>query len=159
MTRRVRLALVLGAAVSIVPLAAARAADEHEHAAPAAPAAPIVRTPRPADAKLYIISPKNGETVTSPVTVRFGLSGMGVAPAGVANPATGHHHLIVDAPLPPLDAPLPKDEHHVHFGGGQTEASVTLTPGKHTLQLVLADKDHVPHDPPLVSEKVEITVK
>jgi hypothetical protein len=159
MTRRVRLALVLGAAVSIVPLAAARAADEHEHAAPAAPAAPIVRTPRPADAKLYIISPKNGETVTSPVTVRFGLSGMGVAPAGVANPATGHHHLIVDAPLPPLDAPLPKDEHHVHFGGGQTEASVTLTPGKHTLQLVLADKDHVPHDPPLVSEKIEITVK
>jgi hypothetical protein len=84
---------------------------------------------------------------------------MGVAPAGVASPATGHHHLLVDAPLPPLDAPLPKDEHHVHFGGGQTEASVTLTPGKHTLQLVLADKDHVPHDPPLVSEKVEITVK
>ena len=159
MTRRVRLALVLGAAVSIIPLAAARAADEHEHAAPAAPAAPIVRTPRPADAKLYIISPKNGETVTSPVTVRFGLSGMGVAPAGVANPATGHHHLLVDAPLPPLDQPLPKDEHHVHFGGGQTEASVTLTPGKHTLQLVLADKDHVPHDPPLVSEKIEITVK
>lgn len=157
MIRRVRLALLLGAVVSIAAPGAAHAADEHEHSATAAGA--IVRTPRPPDAKLYIISPKNGETVSSPVQVRFGLSGMGVAPAGVASPGTGHHHLIIDAPLPPLDAPLPKDERHIHFGGGQTEATVELAPGPHTLQIVLGDKDHVPHDPPLVSEQIEITVK
>jgi len=135
-----------------------RALDEHEHSGAAAGAI-IVRTPRPPDAKLYIISPKNGETVSSPVAVRFGLTGMGVAPAGVATPETGHHHLIIDAPLPALDVPLPKDDKHVHFGGGQTEVPVELAPGKHTLQLVLGDKDHVPHDPPLVSERIEITVE
>ena len=124
-----------------------------------ATATAIPRTPRPADAKLYIISPQSGETVSSPVTVRFGLTGMGVAPAGVASPNTGHHHLVIDAPVPPFDAPLPKDDNHVHFGGGQTETSVALPPGKHTLQLVLADKDHVPHEPPLVSEPITITVK
>jgi hypothetical protein len=125
----------------------------------AAQAETIPRTERPADAKLYIISPQNGETVTSPVTVRFGLSDMGVAPAGVATPNTGHHHLIVDAPTPPADVPIPKDEQHIHFGGGQTETTLTLAPGKHTLQLVLGDKDHVPFDPPLVSETVTITVQ
>lgn len=123
----------------------------------AAPA--IARTPRPAEAKLYIISPPNGETVASPVTVRFGLVGMGVAPAGVASPNTGHHHLIIDSPVPPFGAPLPKDDTHLHFGGGQTETSVALAPGTHTLQLVLADKDHVPHEPPLVSDAITITVK
>lgn len=119
----------------------------------------IARTPRPAEAKLYIISPQNGETVSSPVTVRFGLTGMEVAPAGVASPNTGHHHLIIDSPVPVFDAPLAKDDRHLHFGAGQTEASVALMPGKHKLQLVLADKDHVPHDPPLVSEPITITVK
>ena len=121
--------------------------------------ATIPRTARPPDAKLYIISPQNGETVTSPVTVRFGLSGMGVAPAGVATPDTGHHHLIVEAPTPSADAPIPKDEKHIHFGGGQTETTLSLTPGTHTLQLVLGDKDHVMQSPPLVSETVTITVK
>jgi hypothetical protein len=158
------LALCLGASLALSP--AARA-DHHEkadpHAGHAAPAAatgqPIPRTPRPADAKLYIISPKSGETVSSPVTVRFGLMGMGVAPAGVATPATGHHHLVIDAPLPPMDAPLPKDDKHVHFGGGQTEVTLELPPGAHTIQLVLADKDHVPHDPPLVSDPVAFTVR
>ena len=131
--------------------------DEAEAETETAPA--IARTPRPAEAKLYIISPQNGETVSSPVTVRFGLTGMEVAPAGVASPNTGHHHLIIDSPVPASDAPLPKDDRHLHFGAGQTEASVALTPGKHRLQLVLADKDHVPHDPPLVSEPITITVK
>lgn len=119
----------------------------------------IPRTPRPAEAKLYIISPQNGETVSSSVTVRFGLAGMGVAPAGVASPNTGHHHLIVDATLPPEALPVPKDDEHLHFGGGQTETKLTLPPGKHTLQLVLADKDHVPFEPTLASEVVTITVK
>jgi hypothetical protein len=117
------------------------------------------RTPRPADARLYIVSPADGATVKSPVTVVFGLSGMGVAPAGVKYPNTGHHHLIVDAPLPPLDEPLPSDEHHLHFGGGQTETELELSPGRHTLQLVLGDHVHVPHDPPLVSKRITITVE
>lgn len=157
MVRDLRFALALTAALAAFA-SPARAEEKHEHPTGSAAAA-IVRTPRPADAKLYLISPADGETVTSPVHVRFGLSGMGVAPAGVATAATGHHHLVIDAELPPLDGPLPKDEQHQHFGGGQTETSLVLTPGKHTLQLVLADKDHVPHDPPLVSERITITVR
>lgn len=152
------------ALVAFYAAPAARAAETaHGTPAQAATETAIVpataRTPRPAEAKLYIISPHNGETVSSPVTVRFGLTGMGVAPAGVASPITGHHHLVIDVPVPPFDAPLPKDDNHLHFGGGQTETSVALAPGKHTLQLVLADKDHVPHEPPLVSEPITITVK
>jgi len=159
MIRRVRLAFALSIAVPIAAglVAPSFAADEHEHTAPASDA--VGHTPRPADAKLYIISPKNGETVKSPVKVRFGLSGMGVAPAGVASPSTGHHHLLIDAPLPPMDQPLAKDEHHLHFGGGQTEATIDLPPGDHTLQLMLADKNHMPFEPPLYSERIKIHVK
>ena len=124
----------------------------------AAPAA-IPRTPAPEGAKAYIISPANGAEVSSPVLVRFGLSGAGVAPAGVAMPKTGHHHLLVDGELPNMGLPFPTDATHLHFGGGQTETSLTLTPGKHTLQLVLGDQNHVPHEPPVVSEKITITVK
>lgn len=162
--RAARLALLVLA--SAVPSARAdhhepARPDSHhaEHAAHASAASELPRTPRPADARLYVISPRDGETVANPVTVRFGLSGMGVAPAGVAAPDTAHHHLIVDAPLPPLDRPIPNDEHHRHFGGGQTEVTLTLAPGRHTLQLVAGDHDHVPHDPPLVSEVVTITVE
>lgn len=118
-----------------------------------------VRTPAPADARVYIISPKDGAVVRGPVTVLFGLSGMGVAPAGTVAENTGHHHLLIDAPMPPLDQPLPKDDSHLHFGKGQTQTVLTLKPGRHTLQLVLADANHVPHDPPVVSEKITIRVK
>ena len=128
-------------------------------AIPQAFAADLPRTPSPADVKVYIISPKNGVTVHNPVTVRFGLSGMGVAPAGTVVENTGHHHLIIDAPLPAMDQPLPKDDSHLHFGKGQTETVLTLAKGKHTLQLVLGDANHVPHDPPVVSEKITIWVK
>jgi hypothetical protein len=121
--------------------------------------AAMPRTAAPADAKVYFISPKNGETIKGPVTVRFGLTGMGVAPAGTAAENTGHHHLIVDAPLPAMDQPLPKDATHLHFGKGQTETVLTLAPGKHTLQLVLGDANHIPHNPPVVSEQITITVK
>ena len=121
--------------------------------------AAVPRTPRPAQARLYFITPEDGATVSSPVVIRFGLSGMGVAPAGVATPDTGHHHLIIDADVPPAAAPIPNDEHHKHFGGGQTETTLSLPPGEHTLQLVLGDKDHVPHDPPLVSDRITITVE
>jgi hypothetical protein len=125
----------------------------------AAVAAGPPRTPAPKDVELYIISPKDGETVASPVTVRFGLRGMGVAPAGVAMENSGHHHLLIDTGLPPLDQPIPADAKHVHFGKGQTEASVTLAPGRHRLQLLLADHLHIPHDPPVVSKPVTVVVR
>ena len=125
-------------------------------------AAGLPRTARPADAALYIISPANGAVVRGKVRVQFGLRGMGVAPAGSTGAAaegTGHHHLLVDAALPPMDQPLPKDATHIHFGKGQTETDLDLAPGKHTLQLVFADANHVPHQPALVSDPVRITVK
>ena len=116
------------------------------------------RTPAPEGARVYIISPENGAEVSSPVTVRFGLSGMGVAPAGVKRAGTGHHHLIIDSPLPPPGQPVPADEKHRHFGGGQTEVTVELSPGTHTLQLLLADDMHVPHDPLVASDVVTVVV-
>ncbi len=119
----------------------------------------IPRSPAPADAQLYIISPADRAVVKSPVTVRFGLRGMGVAPAGVARPGTGHHHLLIDTELPPLGEPVPADERHLHFGGGQTETTIQMKPGVHTLQLVLGDQNHVPHDPPVVSDRITITVE
>lgn len=120
----------------------------------------IARTPSPEGAHVYIISPADGQAVSSPVTVRFGLRGLGVAPAGIDKPNTGHHHLLIDVPdRPALDKPLPADEHHRHFGGGQTEATIELSPGKHTLQLIMGDQNHIPHDPPVMSEKVTVTVK
>jgi hypothetical protein len=134
--------------VGILACAAAAAAED----------AAVARTPRPADARLYIISPEAGSTVPSPVVVRFGLAGMGVAPAGVRAEHTGHHHLVIDAELPPPGAPVPADERHIHFGKGQTETVIELAPGVHTLQLLLGDHDHVPHDPPLASERVTFTV-
>ncbi|MES9944449.1 MAG: DUF4399 domain-containing protein [Candidatus Thiodiazotropha sp.] len=117
-------------------------------------------TPAPDGVKLYIISPMNGEQGSGPVTVRFGLRGMGVAPAGVEREKTGHHHLLIDVnEMPAMDKPLPSDDNHRHFGGGQTEVTLDLEKGYHTLQLVLGDKDHIPFDPPIVSEKITIMVK
>jgi hypothetical protein len=123
-------------------------------------AAAIAREPSPAGAEVYIVSPKDGDKVKSPVTVVFGLKGMGVAPAGIKFDNTGHHHLLIDSDLPAdLNQPLAATEKSVHFGKGQTEASVTLPPGKHTLQLVLGDSLHIPHEPPVVSKKITITVE
>ena len=116
-------------------------------------------TPAPEGPKVYIVSPKNGAEVSGPVTVVFGASGIGVAPAGVEKEKTGHHHLLVDAGMPPLDQPIPNDANHRHFGGGQTETVIELPPGKHTLQLLMADFAHIPHNPPVVSEQITITVK
>lgn len=116
--------------------------------------------PSPAGAEVYIISPKDGDTIKGPVTVVFGLKGMGIAPAGIKFENTGHHHLIVDADLPEdLSKPLPADEHNLHFGKGQTETTLTLPPGKHTLQLLLGDSLHTPHKPAVVSKKITITVE
>ena len=119
----------------------------------------LPRSDRPADVRIYFISPEGGETLSSPVVVRFGLAGMGIAPAGVEKSGTGHHHLVVDSELPPVDLPVPSTDHYRHFGKGQTETTLELTPGKHTLQLLLADHLHIPHDPPVISEKITITVK
>ncbi|WP_298851824.1 DUF4399 domain-containing protein [uncultured Ruegeria sp.] len=124
-------------------------------------------TPSNPDAKVYFVNLSDGDTVQSPVTVVFGLSGMGVAPAGTEKENTGHHHLLIDRP--PLgegeDGPdelaygLPSDESHMHFGGGQTEVTLDLPPGQHTLQLVLGDAGHVPHATPIVSKVITITVE
>jgi Domain of unknown function (DUF4399) len=117
------------------------------------------REPSAAGAEVYIVSPKDGAKVKSPVTVVFGLKGMGIAPAGIKFDNTGHHHLLVDSEVPAdLSQPLAANEHSLHFGKGQTETSLTLPPGKHTLQLVLADYLHTPHDPALISKKITIVV-
>lgn len=119
----------------------------------------IARSPAPQDAYLYIIWPNEGERVKSPFWCRFGLRNMGVTHAGDSTANLGHHHLLIDVtePLVP-DEPIPSDKHHLHFGAGQTEARIDLSPGRHTLQLVLGDADHVPFDPPVVSKKITITV-
>jgi hypothetical protein len=123
------------------------------------PALAQERTPAPEGAQVYIISPQDGATVSSPVTMVFGLKGMGVAPAGVEKEKTGHHHLVIDADLPAADEPVPADDNYRHFGGGQTETTVELAPGPHTLQLIMGDQNHIPHDPPVVSDKISVTVK
>lgn len=129
-------------------------------AAAASSAGPLPATPAPAQARVYFIGLDDGAVVQSPLTVRFGLSGMGVAPAGVVKENTGHHHLLIDVEeLPPMDLPLPNDERHRHFGGGQTEVVVELKPGPHTLQLVLGDSNHIPHQPPIMSERIRVEVK
>lgn len=127
----------------------------------AATAAPsFARTAAPAGAEVYFISPSDGDVISGAVTVRFGLKGMGVAPAGIQVPNTGHHHLLIDAAMPQdLAAPIPADDHHKHFGQGQTETTLTLPPGKHTLQLLLGDSLHVPHEPPVASPVITITVE
>lgn len=119
------------------------------------------RTPAPEGAEAYIQSPADGAIVTSPVTVRFGLRGIGVAPAGVELPNTGHHHVLIDvaeADMPSFDLPLPATDQVRHFGLGQTETELELEPGQHTLQLVLGDHLHTPHSPPVTSEIITITV-
>ena len=137
--------LALATALSLASASAALAAD---------------RTPSPAGAEVYIVSPKDGAKVSGSVTVVFGLKGMGIAPAGIKFDNTGHHHLLIDTDAPTdLSLPLPADEHNLHFGKGQTETTLTLSPGKHTLQLVFADFLHTPHVPAVISKKVTITVE
>lgn len=111
-------------------------------------------------AEVYIQFPRDGATVEQQFTVRFGVKGMGVAPAGVDKEHTGHHHLLVDVKqLPAAGQPIPKDDQHIHFGGGQTETTLTLPPGTHTLQLELGDQNHIPFEPALVSKKITVHVK
>ena len=139
----------LQALVTILAALFAGTALADSHGAP--------RTPAPPGAKVYFITPQDGDQVPATFVVRFGLEGMGVAPAGVEKENTGHHHLLVDRD-PPADQGMPMDQDIKHFGGGQTETTLTLEPGTHTLQLLLGDKNHIPHDPPVLSEKITVTV-
>ncbi|MHA1564991.1 MAG: DUF4399 domain-containing protein [Alphaproteobacteria bacterium] len=117
-------------------------------------------TPAPDDAYLYIGWPNDGEVLRArQFRVWFGLRNMGVAPAGIEKSQTGHHHILIDTDLPPLDEPIPSDPNHLHFGGGQSEALIELDPGVHTLQLLFGDHKHVPHNPPVMSRKITVTVR
>jgi hypothetical protein len=115
-------------------------------------------TPSPPGAEVYFVDPADGAKVPGKLKLHFGLRNMGIAPAGSDLPNSGHHHLIIDAELPPLNKPIPSDFNHLHFGAGQTEADVTLPLGKHTLQLLLGDANHVPHNPPVMSKPLTVTV-
>jgi hypothetical protein len=122
------------------------------------PAQIVERKPSAKDAKVYFIYPNNGDTIARTSVIRFGLKNMGISPAGIARPFSGHHHILIDTKLPSLNEPIPSDFNHLHFGAGQTEGEITLPLGEHTLQLVLADENHVPHDPPVMSEPIKVTV-
>ena len=139
--------IIVAASLLVAVFTAGSAASELVSAAPAA-------------AKVYFITPANGDTVAQTFKVRFGLSGMGVAPAGTQRENTGHHHLLIDVgELPGMAGPLPATDNIKHFGGGQTETELTLSPGKHTLQLLLGNYAHVPHEQPVLSKKISITVQ
>lgn len=144
---------------TIPPIAAALLITLTGVAAAQEPATGLPRSPAPAGAEVYFVSPEDGAEVQSPFVVRFGLRGMGVAPAGVQFAQTGHHHLLIDVTEPPPEnLPLPATDQIRHFGAGQTEVELELPPGRHTLQLVLGDHVHIPHNPPVQSETITITV-
>jgi hypothetical protein len=158
---RTILAGLIASAVIVAPVYAQTTpkppSTTHE---PAPPDSGFKRTPAPADAYVYIGWPNDGETVhTTHIKVWFGTRNFGVAPAGTDKPNTGHHHLLIDTALPPLDQPIPSDKNHLHFGLGQTETYIDLPPGTHTLQLLMGDANHVPHDPPVMSKKITIHVR
>ncbi len=133
----------------------ATATPQAEEATAPAPA----RTVSPEGARVFFITPTDGDTVSNPIRIEFGLAGMEVAKAGEDRPDSGHHHLLVDTELPDLGAAIPADANHIHFGDGSTSTEITLEPGRHTLCLLLGDHLHVPHDPPIVSEPITITVE
>ena len=131
---------------------------EEPQAESAAPGA-VTRTPSALSARVFFITPSDSDTVSSPVRLEFGLSGMELAPSGTDRPDSGHHHIIIDHDLPMLSMPVPADAQHVHFGDGRSKTELDLAPGQHTLQLLFADHLHIPHEPPLFSERISITVE
>ena len=136
--------------------AGADAANHDGHADAAVAALP--RPPAPAGARVFIVSPEDGATVSSPVRVVFGAEGIDVVPAGEKNDRGGHHHLLVDTDLADASVPIPADAQHIHYGQAQTEATIELAPGTHTLQLVMGDYLHIPFDPVIASPKISVTV-
>jgi len=153
-----RLAQLLLAPMAGLLLTASGATAQQPGTAAQQPAAAAQRRSMPENARVYILWPYDGSTIRGGFWVRMGLAEAGIAPAGVARPRTGHHHLLIDTDLPPLDQEIPNNRNHLHFGLGQTEARLELPPGRHTLQLLLGDENHVPHDPPLYSKRITITV-
>ncbi len=145
--------------ITIIALLLAMSACQREE--PSAPAEPvsIPRSPAPVTAAVYFVTPADRDTVSSPIRIEFGLKNMEVVPAGTAAPNSGHHHLLIDTDLPDFGQPIPADERHIHFGDGSTSTELTLAPGEHTLQLLLADHLHIPHNPPVVSERITIMVE
>ncbi|MDR5754018.1 MULTISPECIES: DUF4399 domain-containing protein [unclassified Caballeronia] len=140
---------MLGALASLAALAADKSYP-----------APRPRTPSPQNAEAYIIWPPDGAVITGgKLWVRMGLRNMGVCPKGIDLPNVGHHHLLIDTDLPPMDQEIPSDRNHLHYGAGETDARIELPPGKHTLQLLMGDMNHMPHDPPVYSKKITITVR
>lgn len=119
----------------------------------------LTRSPAPEGARVFFIAPQDGAVVSNPVKVEFGVEGMAVVPAGQATPHSGHHHVLVDTGLPVLGLPIPADANHIHFGDGSSSTELTLEPGEHTLQLLFADQLHIPHEPPVYSEPITITVE
>ncbi len=150
---------------AIVLLAfAVSACDRQDTVAPAVAPEPaampkIERTEAPDDAAVFFITPADGDTVSNPVRIEFGISAMAVVKAGVDQPHSGHHHLLINTGLPALGLPIPADDNHVHFGDASTATEITLPPGRHTLRLLLGDHRHIPHDPPVASEPITITVE
>ncbi len=140
------------------PAAPEEPATVAEPAAAEQPAA-LPKSPSPDGARVFFITPADGDTVSNPISVEFGIDGMTVAPAGQNEEKSGHHHLLIDTDLPAVDMPIPADSHHIHFGDASTSTELTLAPGEHTLQLLLADYAHIPHDPPVMSDRITITVE
>jgi hypothetical protein len=149
-----------------LPLVAACGQDQ----APAEPAVPVAeqvidskpampRTPAPEHAKVFFNAPADGAVVPATFTVAFGVEGMTVVRAGDNSPASGHHHLLIDTDLPDAALPIPADANHVHFGDGSSSTELTLPAGEHTLQLLFADHLHIPHDPPVYSARITVTVE
>ncbi len=122
-------------------------------------AAGLTRTASPQGATVFFISPADGDSVSSPASIEFGIEGMVVVKAGQEQPHSGHHHLIIDAALPDMGLPIPADEHYIHFGDASTATELTLDPGRHTMQLLLGDHRHIPHDPPVMSDSITVIVE
>ncbi len=125
----------------------------------AAEPAMLPRTPSADGASVFFITPANGTTVSNPIHIEFGIAGMDVVKAGVDQPHSGHHHLLIDTDLPDVGLPIPADEHHIHFGDGSTATEISLPPGDHTLQMLLGDHRHIPHNPAVVSQPITVTVE
>jgi len=133
--------------------------NDHVHKEDAPTAETMARTPSAPGAKVWIIEPKDGATVKNPITVKFGAEDIHVVAAGITEPNSGHHHLLIDTKIEDYNAPIPADAQHIHYGKAQTEGTIELSPGKHTLQDVFADRNHIPHEPPVQSEVITITVE
>ena len=133
--------------------------DASDATAAAEQPAALLRTASPDGATVFFITPADGDSVPNPITVEFGLEGMSVIAAGIDQAQSGHHHLLIDADLPDLGLPVPADSRHIHFGDASTSTQLTLAPGEHTLRLLLGDYLHIPHDPPVISDVITITVE